>query len=245
MTHVLITRPLEASQQLAEQLDALGINSTVMPMYTFATRDPKLDMNSTWTTPAKRKLAVFTSPRAVQYGFSHIPRNYLGDLEFAVIGSATSAALKTYGYPVHLRARTGFRSEDLLQLPELTSKPGEVVVFCAPGGRQTLTNGLSDLGWDVRQAMVYQRIPLVAKPEQLDSLSAAENLLSVWTSISALQLAEEHLPGVLWSKILNAPTVVISTRIQQHLQQLGATGVELSDGPGNSDLLQSLLRLSG
>ena len=241
MTQVLITRPLESSQLLAEQLDALGINSIIIPMYTFSPRDPELDMKSAWSAPARRRLAVFTSPRAVQYGLSHIPKNQLNGLEYAVIGSATRATLESSGCPVHLQADNGYRSEDLLQIPELASEPGEVVIFCAPGGRETLSIGLAELGWDVAKAKVYERVPLAAKPEQIVALSAAEDLLSVWTSISALKIAEEHLPGALWLKILNAPALVISVRIQHHLQQLGATRVELSDGPGNADLLQSIL----
>ena len=245
MTQILITRPLEASQQLAEQLDALGINSIIMPLYTFSAHDPELDMNSAWSAPARRRLAVFTSPRAVQYGLSHIPNNQLDGLEFAVIGSATRATLESSGFPVHLQADNGYRSEDLLQIPELASEPGEAVIFCAPGGRETLSTGLGKLGWDVTNAMVYQRVPQAPKPAQLDALSAAEDLLSVWTSISALKIAEELLPGALWLKILNAPALVISARIQHHLQQLDATHVELADGPGNTAILQSIVRWSG
>jgi hypothetical protein len=37
---------------------------------------------------------------------------------------------------------------------------------------------------------------------------------------------------------------VISPRIQHHLMQLGASRVELADGPGNPELLGSLLRLT-
>ncbi len=245
MTHVLVTRPLAASQQLANQLESLGLFSIVMPMYTFSACKPSVDMSSVWSATTVRKLAVFTSPRAVQFGLSHIPRNQLGDLEFAVVGSATRAKLESSGHTVHLQAQAGFTSEDLLQIPELTVNPGKAVIFCAPGGREALAKGLGDLGWDVIKAMVYERLPLRPVTKQIDALSGAEDLLSVWTSISALKLAEEYLPGFVWAKILNAPALVISVRIQHHLQQMGATRVELADGPGNPQLLQSILRLTG
>ena len=241
MTHVLVTRPLEASQQLADQLEALGLFPIVMPLYTFSARRPALDMNSVWSRSKVRKLAVFTSPRAVRFGLSHIPRDVLHDLEFAVVGSATRAKLESSGQPVHLQASAGFTSEDLLQVPELAVDPGEAVIFCAPGGRETLVKGLSDLGWNVTRAMVYERLPLRPEPTQVDSISGAKDLLSVWTSISALKLAEQFLPAAVWTKILNAPALVISARIQHYLQQLGATQVELADGPGNPELLQSII----
>jgi uroporphyrinogen-III synthase len=244
MTHVLVTRPLEASRQLAGELGARGMFAVVMPMYTFAAHQPAVDMTAVWATPQTRKLAVFTSPRAVQFGLAHIPQEQLDGLELAVVGSATRAKLEASGYSVHLQAPTGFTSEDLLQVPELAEAPGKAVIFCAPGGRDALQKGLTELGWDVVNAMVYERVALQPETEQVEALAGAESLLSVWTSISALELAREQLPAPVWSKILNSPALVISSRIRQYLEQLGATHVELAIGPGNADLLQSILWLT-
>jgi uroporphyrinogen-III synthase len=245
MTHILVTRPLEASQQLAAELDVLGLISIVMPLYTFAARPASSEVQAALFSPAARKLAVFTSPRAVQFGLPLIPPDKIKNLQFAVVGSATGAKLESNGCPVHVQSQNGFTSEDLLQVPELLSAPGEAIIFCAPGGRTTLARGLGDLGWKVTRAMVYERIPLQPRPENIAALSNAENLLSIWTSISALKLAEQYLPANAWGKILASPVLVISVRIQHHLQQLGASHVELADGPGNPALLESILRMTG
>ena len=260
MTHVLVTRPLESAQALAGKLESLGLLPIVMPLYGFSKCEPSLDMISDRTaqkdqtladqkpgnqTPVKRQLAIFTSPRAVKFGLAHIPPDQLADLEFAVIGSATRSELVARGHTVHLQPGTGYTSEDLLQLPELAHGQGDAFIFCAPGGRETLAEGLDDLGWRVVKAMVYERVPLQPDSETIDALLGAEDLVSIWTSISALKLARESLPADAWEKILMAPALVISTRIQHHLQQLGATRVELADGPGNPELLRSILRLTG
>ena len=244
MTHVLVTRPFEASQQLAGQLEARGLFPVIMPLYTFSARRPELDMSAAWPVNTTRKLAVFTSPRAVQFGLAHILPDQLDDLEFAAVGSATRAELEARGHQVHLQAQAGYTSEDLLQMPELADDPGVSIIFCAPGGREALAKGLGELGWKVVKAMVYERVPLQPESAQLDALLGAGSLLSVWTSISALKLAEQFLPDEVWKKILNAPALVISVRIQHHLQNLGATNVELADGPGNPALLRSILRLT-
>jgi uroporphyrinogen-III synthase len=230
---------------LADQLDAMGLSPIVMPMYTFAAHNPSIDKNLAWSSAETRRLAVFTSPRAVHFGLVHIPDKRLKDIEFAVVGSATRARLESSGHRVHLQAATGFTSEDLLQLPELAVDPGEAVIFCAPGGRDALEIGLRDLGWKVIKAMVYQRVPLQPTSDQLGALRSTADLLTIWTSISALDLAKETLPTALWVKILEAPALVISTRIQHYLTGLGATCVALTDGPGNPELLQSVLRLTG
>lgn len=245
MTQVVLTRPLESSRELADQLDMHGLSSIVMPLYTFAAREPEVDPGLVWSDPQKRSLAVFTSPRAVRFGLAHIPTDRALELEFAVVGAATRRKLEKYGYSVHLQAEQGYTSEDLLRLPELAAEPGQAVIFCAPGGRDALAKGLTALGWEVSSAMVYERLPLPPDSSQVQALSDADDLLSIWTSISALELARKNLPDDVWAKILSAPALVISARIQHYLQQLGANHVLRADGPGNNELLQSILRLSG
>ena len=246
MTHVLVTRPEEAAQQLAGQLDALGLIPIVMPFYTFMARSPDIDVNAAWKAADMRKLAVFTSPRAVEFGVRFLPaQSQSADLQVAVVGSATRASLEAAGVPVQIQASSGFTSEDLLQAPELAGNPGVAVIFCAPEGRETIAEGLEKLGWKIKKAMVYERVPLQPDPAGLDDLRNSEGLISVWTSISALKLAEQYLPRDVWGKILGSPALVISSRIRLYLQQLGAGFVELADGPGNPELLSSIARLKG
>lgn len=245
MTHVLVTRPLEASQKLAGKLISLGLLPVVMPLYSFSAREPGQGLALALSVPHTRKLAVFTSPRAVQFGLSHLPASPMQEMEMAVVGAATRAALESSGYDVHLQSAAGYTSEDLLQLPGLAVDPGNAVIFCAPGGRVALAEGLAELGWQVTNAMVYEREPLKPTKVQIDALTKADELLSVWTSVSAINIAMEYLPAAVWEKILRAPALVISARILHHLQQLGATGVELADGPGNPALLKSIQRMTG
>lgn len=245
MTKVLLTRPLESSQELAGWLDKHGLASIVMPLYTFAACEPGSDPCSAWSDPEKRSLAVFTSPRAVHFGVAHIPADRVQEIEFAVVGAATRRKLESYGYSVHLQAKHGYTSEDLLREAELTTDPGQAVIFCAPGGRDALAEGLTALGWEVSSAMVYERLPLTPAASQVQALADADDLLSVWTSVSALELARKSLPAEIWRKILATTALVISARIQHHLQELGVNRVLRADGPGNNELLQSILRLTG
>jgi uroporphyrinogen-III synthase len=246
MTHVLVTRPLDASTQLAGGLTAMGLTPIVMPMYAFVGCRPQAGSLVEWSESSGRKLAVFTSPRAVQFGLPFMPLpDQLENMEIAVVGSATIVELESAGFPVHIQAAAGFTSEDLLQVPRLAENPGAAIIFCAPGGRKTLLDGLNELGWNTTMAMVYERVPLQTEPGLVDELRSSEELVSVWTSISALMLAQQYLPGDVWGKILASPALVISSRIQHYLEQLGASGVELSGGPGNPELLRSIRILTG
>jgi len=245
MSHVLITRPKDAGQQLASALSKHGLTAIVMPLYTFVARAPSLDLSVEWSTRSTRKLAVFTSPRAVQFGLEYLPADPLKGVEIAVVGSATRNQLESCGQRVHLQSREGFTSEHLLQMPEMAVDPGVAVIFCAPGGRDALDRGLAAMGWRVSKALVYERKALQPLRGHVDSIEAAQKLLSVWTSTSALKLAENSLPERTWRKILMAPALVISSRIQHYLQHRGARRVEVANGPGNPELLQSILRMTG
>jgi len=234
---------MRASLELAALLDVDRFEPLVMPFYSFTALKPELDLQAAWSGPRPRKLAVFTSPRAVEFGLPYIPAADINEIEFAAIGPATASKLAAQGHEVQLKARSGYTSEDLLQMPELAKTPGEAIIFCAPDGRKALKEGLQTLGWAVNLAMVYQRQAIHPSADQLAELANAHRLISVWTSVSALKLAGEFLPANLWEKILHAPVLVISIRIQHYLQQRGASHVELADGPGNNELLRSILRL--
>lgn len=245
MTQVLITRPLEPARQLAGQLRAHGLSSIVMPLYTFSPMQPSGHAVRTLADQGVRRLAVFTSPRAVLHGVGHIPAGQNDEIEFAAIGDATRKQLEEAGHRVDLQSRIGFTSEDFLQLPELARNPGQAIIFCAPGGREALASGLQKLNWSVCKAMVYERVAVQPSPAHIEAIDTASDLLSVWTSISALELAEQALPARTWDRIMCTPALVISKRIQHHLQQSGASRVELASGPGNEALSQSILRLVG
>jgi len=243
MTHVLITRPLDASRELADSLRGIGLKPIVMPLYDFRERAPGVDLRAAWGEGDRRRLAVFTSPRAVQYGLPHIPAGLVAGLEYAAVGAATQARLEEAGRAVGVRAPGGYTSEDLLASPALAGKPGRAVIFAAPGGRRTLAEGLGRLGWDVTVAMVYERCPLPPAKTQAEAIAAAGSLISIWTSISAVELAQRNLPVAAWKKLLASPILVISARIAHHLRGRGARNTSLAAGPGNADLLQSVRRL--
>lgn len=240
MPTVLITRPLEASEELASQLSQSGMHGVAMPFYSFAAHQPDVDVAAFLAGSDGRRMVVFTSPRAVDYGIDHIPLAQRAGLEFATVGDATRRQLEALGLTVDWQPETGYTSEDLLSLAGLKSNPGTAIVMCAPGGRGVLKPGLESLGWTVGNAMVYQRVWLAPAAQKIDEIVAAQQLLSVWTSTSALVGAQESLPAEVWSKILAAPALVVSRRIKHHLHQLGASDIRITGGPGNADLLQSI-----
>ena len=214
-----------------------------MPFYEFSGLKSQLDFNSIWTTGQHNRLAVFTSPRSVEYGLAQIPSEQIADLKIAAMGPATEKALNQRGHQVDIQAQSGFTSEEFLALAALDQSPGEAVIFCAPGGRKALQKGLESKQWKVSLAFVYQREPLQLDDDKVRSIAKADHLISIWTSVSAVEIASKSFPASIWMKVLAAPVLVISTRIQHYLQQQGAKRISLVAGPGNPEIVDSIAQL--
>ena len=188
-----------------------------------------------------------------------------------MVGAATCRQLEQAGLTVDWMPAVGFTSEDLLNVDGLSlaepdtsvhvqstdeqclgkqgpgaqsSNSATAVVIAAPGGRDVLPKGLEAMGWNVSKAMVYQRQALLPGEKTSLAILNAKDLLSIWTSTSALTSAQKGLPAQAWARILAAPALVISERIKHHLHQMGASDITLTDGPGNADLLQSICRFA-
>ena len=189
-SHVLITRPEPQASDLAQWLQGISLVPVLMPAFRFEPGFPGLEFNRAWNSPERpgnRRLAIFSSPRAVEFGLRQLPAGFLDNVEIAAIGPATANLLESAGHSVSILPATEFNSESLLQHPSLAAEPGQALIFTAPGGRQRLFSGLTELRWRAQFAYVYQAIPLEPSRAGVDAILDAGKLLSVWTSANALK----------------------------------------------------------
>jgi uroporphyrinogen-III synthase len=241
-THVLITRPAPESGQLAERLSGTGLEVVELPAYRFEPALPGFDLARAWR-PKARRLAIFSSTRAVEFGLRQLPAGFLDGVEVAAIGPATANALAAAGHPASIVPEQGFTSEDLLGHPDLATAAGVALIFAAPGGRQTLRKALAARGWSVRVATVYRRVELEPGAAQVDMLERAGRLVSVWTSASAMQILQARLPAAAWRNICQGVCVTTSKRLRDRLKAAGAAAVQVTEGPGNEAILDGILQL--
>ncbi len=241
-THLLITRPAPESGQLAEWLAGTGLEIEIMPAYGFEPALPGFDLARAWRSEARR-LAIFSSTRAVEFGLRQLPAGFLDGVEVAAIGPATANALATAGHPASIVPEQGFTSEDLLRHPGLATAAGVALIFAAPGGRQTLRQALAKMGWSVRMAMVYRRVELEPAAAQAAVLERAVRLVSVWTSASAVEILQARLPEAAWRNVCQGVCVTTSERLRDRLIAAGAGTVRVTDGPGNEAIRNCILQL--
>lgn len=248
-SHVLLTRPLPQSQELASRLAPLGLQAVVQPAFDYLSVEVSREQADDFTAfgaAGPADLVLFTSPRAVDHGLPQVPPGVLSRLRAAAIGPATSKALAEAGVRASLRASHGYTSEALLETlaGEAAPAPGATAfILAAPGGRTTLAKGLRAMGWKVRVLMVYRSSPAALDREALAVLEGAESILSVWTSGNTMKALSQRLPPNTWFRVCQGEWLVISERLERLARAYGATRIHRAPGPGNEAIAAAVKNL--
>jgi len=241
--HVLITRPDPEARQLAQLAEQNGLKPIVSPAMAFRPRAAGIEFDRFWQ-PGKRKLAIFCSPRAVDFGVRLLPAGFLDGVELAAIGPASANRLEAAGLPPDILPGPPYVSESLLQSKTVSNRPGQAVLFTAPGGRQRLREGLQELGWDVSFAYVYEAVLLDPETAAEREVTQSHGLISVWTSARALAHLSASMAPEAWEKVCRGVLVVTSERLAREARELCAGDVIIAGGPGNDEILATLLKLA-
>lgn len=249
-SNVLITRPRDKAERLAGLLSTMGIDSIVQPAQDFKVRTLGATEMEGLTGLDGPVLLVFTSPRAVDYGLPQLPRALLSVAKIAAIGPATAIALAAAGFPAHIEPEDGYTSESLLST--LAAQPatmgsvagGTALVVCAPGGRETLVEGLEKQGWQARPLWVYERLGAEIHGQTLEAISSSDRLLTIFTSAEAMEVLSRRLPPSAWFTICRGEWLVISERQVRLARAYGPSAVHLASGPGNAELATAIRSLN-
>lgn len=237
----MITRPQAQAERLAGLLASVGIDSIVQPAQEFHPRTLGSSELSGLTALGPPLLVIFTSPRAVEFGLPQLPPAILGPARIAAIGPATARALAAAGKPAEIQPEDGYTSESLLEaLAGESTRTGNALVLCAPGGREMLVEKLSEKGWAARHLWVYERRTAEIRPEALAAIEEADRLLSVFTSADAMNTLSQRIRPSAWFAICRGEWLVISERLQRLARAFGPAGVHLAPGPQNADLATAI-----
>jgi len=169
---IVVTRARSQAASLSERLSAAGADVIEMP----ATRIERTDaaaLRSALSRIAEYGWAIFTSQNAVRIFWESLRADgsdarSLAGVKIAAVGPATASALLDCGLAVDV-APDRFVAEALLDELRLRRdvRGVRVLYVAAEGARETLQDGLDELGAVVDHVVAYRSVPDGAGAEQL------------------------------------------------------------------------------
>ena len=242
---VLVTRPKEQGERLAERLKSKGFIPILAPMIEIAELDPKHrdQQLAALKNLEKADAAVAISSNA--FGFAQrlldsaeisIPNS----LEWFAIGEATAEAMRSRGLnPVIPDSR--FDTEGLLSRTEMSEiRNKKFVLLAGVGGRKKLEDVLRERGALVERIELYQRV--AQSSEKLDLKDEPDALIAMsGETLESLSKYLEHTGQDHW---LDRPLFVSSARTAELAFAFGFKIVRVSESASENSLLEALCRFA-
>jgi uroporphyrinogen-III synthase len=243
---ILLTRPRRETRLAAVDLRAAGFEVLRAPLQSTRAAAPSslLDADLAWAASAA--IQIFVSRAAVAAACARAAPAVSAATHRLAVGSATASALSARGLPCAVAPAGSEDSEGLLGLNALQSVRGQrIALWAAPGGRNKLATALTERGAEVRNILIYRRVPQRPPARVLQQLQRAPEHL-VLTATSGALLAE--LDQVLMRAGLTAlrahPLIVASERIAELARGRGYANVQVAAGASSQALLAVLRRMT-
>lgn len=232
---VLVTRPAEQAEPLAQALTRAGATPLLYPTVTVGEPPDWGAFDAAFGTVGPGDWVVFTSPSAVRLGAARLRR--IGAFEaaaaarIAAVGPGTAAALAAEGLQAALVPPEGQRNQEGLAAALAGVPGGARVVFPrAIEGRDELARQLAARGVRVETVPVSQTRACALPP--LPAFDAA-----VFASPSALRaMLERWGPGCLTDRVV----VAIGPITAQAIQTAGVPLAAVAADPSQDALVSAL-----
>lgn len=239
---ILVTRPAHQADTLCRLITQAGGQPR---------RYPTLAIDPCIPADAQARLAdihawdgiIFVSANAVSHALAHIPTAIRPDLRVAAVGASSAHALSTAGFQHCLAPTSGFRSEDLLKLPELNAVHRQRwLIVRGATGRERLAQTLRQRGATVAYAQVYRRtLPTDPTPAYADWLRHRHLHAVTCASPDGLNNLITLTPAALRPTLCTLALVVISERMVKIALSHGFRQVRTAASALDSDVLQCLI----
>jgi uroporphyrinogen-III synthase len=240
---IVVTRPAHQAQALTRLISGAGGKPLPFPVIEIRDIEDPAPVLALIDRLHEFTMAIFVSPNAAEKGLALVKarRAWPAKLKAAAVGSGGMKALRRHGIADVIAPEGRFDSEALLELPAFALVYGKrFVVFRGAGGRELISETLTERGAVVEYAECYRRVrpdndvaPLLRAWER-DELNA----IAV-TSSEGLRNLLDMLGVQGREHALRTPLFVPHPRIAETASGLGVRKVVLT-GPGDEGLLTGL-----
>ncbi len=160
---IVVTRPAEKADQLADQLEALGAEVVRLPAIELAAVDANGLFHRAVDELPDTDWVFFTSPEGIGW-FERLLKTARKDLRIlhgchlGAIGPKTAASIEQRGLHVDYLP-TAYSQEGIVKgLAARRLRGQHAVIFSAEGSREVLEDGLRRLGMDVCRVPIYRTV---------------------------------------------------------------------------------------
>lgn len=242
---ILVPRPKELGEKLAQQLTLAGFKSLCQPIMTYKTNTSEAIIRQ-HLIECQPNILVFVSIAAVEYAQQHLSLEQwtmLSHVEAIIaVGSSTQEALKRCN--IDSLCPVSFDSEGMLALPVL-DKPSlshcRVTIVRGEDGRDHLATNLEKKGAKVSFLSVYEKVWLKFATDQAQQWRQAQINCIVVTSnaflnhlVRIIDITDDYWKNTcLW--------FVISERVAVCATALGLSNVINTHGATDQAIITTLL----
>ncbi|NBB08924.1 uroporphyrinogen-III synthase [Pseudomonas sp. SLFW] len=242
---LLLTRPAEESQALAETLAQAGVFSASLPLLDIEPLPVSEENRSIIYDLAAYCAVIVVSKPAARLGLEMVDEIWPQPpmQTWFTVGAATGQILDDYGLRVFFPEH-GDDSEALLDLPQLqdaiSGYDPKVLIMRGEDGRELLAERLRERGVSVDYLPLYRRnlpqYPASVLPQRV----AAERLNGLVVSSGQGFQHLRDLAGDAWPSLAQMPLFVPSPRVAELAREAGALTVVDCRGASASALLAAL-----
>ncbi|WP_341960772.1 uroporphyrinogen-III synthase [Pseudomonas sp. RC10] len=242
---LLLTRPAEESQALAETLAQAGVFSASLPLLDIEPLPVSEENRSIIYDLAAYCAVIVVSKPAARLGLEMVDEIWPQPpmQTWFTVGAATGQILDDYGLRVFFPEH-GDDSEALLDLPQLqdaiSGYDPKVLIMRGEDGRELLAERLRQRGVSVDYLPLYRRnlpqYPASVLPQRV----AAERLNGLVVSSGQGFQHLRDLAGDAWPSLAQMPLFVPSPRVAELAREAGALTVVDCRGASASALLAAL-----
>jgi len=240
---IVVTRPAHQAQTLTRLISGAGGKPLPFPVIEIRDIEDPAPVRALIDRLHEFNVAIFVSPNAAEKGLALVKRRraWPQKLKAAAVGSGGVKALQRHGVTDVIAPQGRYDSEALLELPAFSLVYGKrFVVFRGAGGRELISETLTERGALVEYAECYRRVrpdndvaPLLRAWErnELDAIAV--------TSSEGLHNLLDMIGARGRELALRTPVFVPHPRIAETASGLGVRKVIVT-GPGDDGLLTGL-----
>ncbi len=220
---VLITRPIERSETLWQQLTELGAECLVQPAIEISPPDDWKPVDAALARLADFDWLVFSSVNGVRYLLDRLLQTggdlrRLGNIKLAAIGPGTSEELANYRLKVDGQPPDVYRAEALAELLAKDARGKRFLLARASRGREVLAERLRAAGATVEQIVVYCSTDVAQADPEIAAALAAGRI--DWVTVTSSAIARS-LTRMFGQELRKTKIVSISPVTSATLQELG------------------------